>query len=41
MYESPNVMDNMKKNSTKDEVFSIEDIKFVVKWLLEGKYKEI
>jgi hypothetical protein len=36
MYESPNVMDNMPNNSTKDEVFSIEDIKFGV----NGSQKE-
>jgi hypothetical protein len=41
MYESPNVMDNMPKISTKDEVFSIEEIKFGVKWLSKGKSKDI
>jgi hypothetical protein len=41
MYESPNVMDNMPNNSTKDEVFSIEDIKFGVKRLSKGKAKDI
>jgi hypothetical protein len=41
MYESPNVMDNMPNNSTKDEIFSIEELKFWVKWLSEGKTKDI
>jgi hypothetical protein len=31
----------MLNNSTKDEVFSIEDIKFGVKWLSKGKAKDI
>ena len=34
-------MDNMSNNSTKDEVFSIEDIKFGVKWLSKAKSKDI
>jgi hypothetical protein len=34
-------MDNMPNNSTKDEVFSIEDIKFGVKRLSKGKAKDI
>jgi hypothetical protein len=29
------------ENPTKDEVFSIEDIKFGVKWLSKGKAKDI
>jgi hypothetical protein len=41
VYESPNVMDNMPNNSTKDEVFSIKDIKFGVKRLSKGKAKDI
>jgi hypothetical protein len=31
LYESPNVLDNIPNISTKDECFSIEDIKFGVK----------
>jgi hypothetical protein len=31
LYESPIIMDNMSNNSTKDEVFSIEYIRFGVK----------
>jgi hypothetical protein len=34
-------MENMPNNSTKDEVFSIEDIKFGVKQLSKGKAKDI
>jgi hypothetical protein len=41
LYESPNVMDNIPNNSTNDEVFSIEDIKFGVKRLSKGKTKDI
>jgi hypothetical protein len=41
MYESPNIMDNMPNNSTKEEVFSIEDIKFGVKRLSKGKVEDI
>jgi hypothetical protein len=39
--ESPNIMDKMSNSSTKDEVFSIQDIKFGVKRLSKGKTKEI
>jgi hypothetical protein len=41
MYESPNVMENMPNNSTKDECFSIEDINFGVKRLSKGNNKDI
>jgi hypothetical protein len=34
-------MDNIPNNSTKDEVFPIEDIKFGVKRLAKGKTKDI
>ena len=34
-------MENITSNSTKDEYFSIEDIKFRVKWLEKGKTKDI
>ena len=34
-------MDNMSNNSTKDEVFSIKEIKFGVKRLSKGKAKDI
>jgi hypothetical protein len=41
IYESPNFIDNMPNNSTKDEFFSIEDIKFGVKQFSKGKDKDI
>jgi len=34
-------MENIPNSSTKDEVFSIEDIKFGVKRLSKGKDKDI
>jgi hypothetical protein len=41
IYESRNVLDKIPKFSTKDDVFSIEDIKFGVKRLANRKYKDI
>jgi hypothetical protein len=41
IYESPDVMDNIQTLSTEEEVFSIEDIEFGVKWLAKGKAKDI
>jgi hypothetical protein len=36
MYESHNFMENMPNKSTKDEMFSIEDIKF---WVQKEKLR--
>jgi hypothetical protein len=41
LYKSPNVMESIPNNSSKDEVFSIEEIKFGVKWPQKGKAKDI
>ena len=41
IYGSRNVLNNIPKVSAEDEVFSIEDIKFGVKRLANGKTKDI
>ena len=41
LYESPNVMDNLETLLTTKEVFSLEDIKFGVNRLANGKAKDI
>jgi hypothetical protein len=40
-YESPNSMDNITNVHIENEVFFMEDIEFWVKWLVNGKAKEI
>jgi hypothetical protein len=41
IYEFPNAMDTIPNVPIEDEVFSMEDIEFGVKWLTNGKAKDI
>jgi hypothetical protein len=41
IYEFPNSMDTIPIVPTEDEVFSLDDIEFRVKWLANGKAKDI
>jgi hypothetical protein len=41
LYEFPNAMDAIPILTTKEEVFSLDDIEFEVKWLANGKAKDI
>jgi len=39
-YESPNVVDNVQTLYIDEELFSIEEIEFRLKWLEKGKSKD-
>jgi hypothetical protein len=41
LYEFPNAMDTIPIVPTKEEVFSLDDIEFMVKQLANGKAKDI
>ena len=41
IYEFPNAMDTIPIVPTKDEVLYLDDIEFIVKWLANGKAKDI
>jgi hypothetical protein len=41
LYDFPNAMDTIPIVPTKEEVFSLDDIEFEVKWLANGKAKDI
>jgi hypothetical protein len=41
LYKFPNAMDTIPIVPTKEEVFSLDDIEFGVKWLANGKAKDI
>ena len=41
VYEFPNAMDTIPIVPTKEEFFSLDDIEFGVKWLANGKVKDI